>query len=63
MKLKIFISKKLWYFNITARNGKIVAASEGYHRRGMLLKTLQRLLDDRDALAQQLDDIIAQGNY
>lgn len=32
-----------WYFHIKSRNGKVVAPSEGYKRRTVMLHTMQAI--------------------
>lgn len=46
MKVEIFSRKKLlgrplWYFRIRARNGEIIAQSEGYSRRLDAMSTIR----------------------
>ncbi len=44
MKFHIFIGKKKqFFFRLVARNGKIVAASEGYNTRQAALHTIARI--------------------
>ena len=43
MKITVWESKALWYFNIKAGNGKIIAASEGYSKKYNALKTIHSL--------------------
>lgn len=45
MKIRMFrpTPKGLWYFQVTAANGKIVAQSEGYNNREDCLKTMNSL--------------------
>ena len=45
MKINVFKSPitRQWYFHIQARNGKIIAQSEGYKRRQSLYDTLKLL--------------------
>lgn len=44
MKIQFFKNKnKQWYFRIVARNGKIVAQSEGYKTKQGCLKTIDLL--------------------
>ena len=46
MKIQFFKNKnKQWYFRIVARNGKIVAQSEGYKTKQGCLKTIDILQD------------------
>lgn len=42
-RIEVFNSNGYWYFHILARNGKIVAPSEGYSRRGSALKTASQI--------------------
>jgi len=46
MKINIFKSVKdgQWYFHIVARNGEIVAQSEGYKRRQSAIDTVDAIL-------------------
>lgn len=44
--MKIIIWKGvagLWYFHIKAKNGEIVASSEGYKRKSSCLKTVEAI--------------------
>ena len=44
MKFHLFIGKKKqFYFKLVARNGKIVAASEGYVTRQAAMHTISRI--------------------
>ena len=45
MKIKLFRSPKnrQWYFHIVGRNGKIIAASEGYNRRADAARIIERM--------------------
>ncbi len=43
MKIIVFKSSNLWYFHFLARNGKIIAQSEGYKRKQACLKTVTRI--------------------
>ncbi len=44
MKFHIFIGKKKqFFFRLVARNGKIVAASEGYNSRQAAMHTISRI--------------------
>ena len=41
MKIQYFQSNYQWYFHIRARNGKIIAQSEGYRRKSSCLRTIK----------------------
>lgn len=41
MKIQYFQSNYQWYFHIRARNGKIIAQSEGYRRKSSCLRTIE----------------------
>lgn len=44
MKIEVFCyAKGLWFFLIVARNGEILAQSEGYERKGGAMKAIKRL--------------------
>ena len=43
MKVKVFKSKDQYYFSIVARNGQIVAQSEGYTTKQSANKTIASL--------------------
>lgn len=46
MKIQVFKSpvNRQWYFHLKARNGKLIAQSEGYHKKASAIKTAKRLL-------------------
>lgn len=47
MKVEIFrrlgMRGRLWFFRVRARNGRIIAQSEGYRNRGDALQTINLL--------------------
>lgn len=40
MKIQYFKSKSKWFFRIRAKNGRIIAQSEGYNNKASCLKTV-----------------------
>lgn len=44
MSIEYFHSYKngQWFFRLVARNGKTIAQSEGYKRKGSMMKTIKR---------------------
>jgi uncharacterized protein YegP (UPF0339 family) len=61
MKIKVYRSpaSKLWHYRITARNGKIIAQGEGYHRVGHVLKTLRSMFAQGPKLLEQAQALSA----
>jgi uncharacterized protein YegP (UPF0339 family) len=43
MKIEIYRVDAGWYWRLKARNGKIVASGEGYHRKQTMLKTIKSI--------------------
>jgi uncharacterized protein YegP (UPF0339 family) len=61
MKIHVYRSStpgRLWHFRITARNGKIVAQGEGYHRLGDVLKTLKSMFSQGPALLRNAEALV-----
>lgn len=59
MKCHLFKSARngQWYFHFVARNGKVVCASEGYHRKTAARKTIQAITSMGDIVPVVLEGV------